>query len=791
MPDEPYRTASLRFATSQLQRAMMRTVELGDATDRERAQQKMRRWQDVVAGMISGQLSIGSRAPVADTPVWVTLEVAHGGFATGRCVAESALTDDETELLAALPGDVPGVTARERLNLWFLGDAGQAQLREALHGGRYRVEVPEEAALAVVVLLLDNDFAEQALDLVAELRPFMHRLRFTPRFESVARLSGAAVRLASAADTAQSLREVSVPPQIVAMRTTLGVWNPLYDRLVSLWSATVDGELPRLDANRSVVGGWPCRRWPAEWAHDRARWLADFQQACHRYEFGGRHAHPKSNFTRLHHALESCPNGSETLPAHEVGWIRRALANTITRHGTTGSEGRSSLRATQHAIATAPTYADLAQVLARRLDRYPADGGIPSLDPIAAAVDDNEQTVDGIPAGTAMPRHLLRKAARALEAPVDELVSRGVIRSSEVLAIVLPQLTSRLTAASIDDPVLAGLYEQTYTAFRRRRSLLLLNLEQQVRFDELPWIAALHPCRSGHADNANAARQSLRQASMLALTAFPHTILPNPLIRELRTLATESGLQLPLVEEVAADIFMGTFTEKWRSAAAIASRTMGGTLYARYYDLPPASFWATRGRTTRRWRKPTAEDFAALCTERAVDASGPKFHARTSSWVARNGAVLEQSQILTTHNLATLVYELALVEQVRVSAHDLARNTFTWVIRRLTQPTHDQHSALIQLKNAAYAWRQAIFLLSFCDPAVQRSQMELMRDEAAAAGIDHYFRPAIDGLAHVIDGGSFTASGTVATDTGRRFLGWAVGRHWYLAQGSADNAGTS
>lgn len=780
MPDELYRTASLAYATQQLQRAMVRAVELGDAADRERARQKVQRWQDVVSGMASGQLLVGSRRPVADTPVWVTLEVAHGGFATGRYLAESALTDDERALVATLPSDVPGVTERERLNLWFLSDAGQTQLRKVLHSGRYRVEVPEEAALAAVVLLLDNGFPEQALDLVAELRPFMDRLRFTPRFESVARLAGAAVRLASATEAAQSLRAVSVPPQIATMRTTLGVWNPLYDRLVALWCTTVDGELPRLDGAGAVHGGWPCQRWSSEWAHDRSRWLADYQQVCSGNKFVGRHAHPRSNFARLRRALESCSNGGETLLAHEVGWIRRALANTITRHGAAGSQHRDTLRATQHMIANAPTYAALARVLARRLDRYPADAGVPTLDSIAADVAEDDKSVNDTPTGTPIPQHLLHKAARALEAPVDELVSRGVIGSSEVLAIVLPQLTSRLTAASIDDPVLASLYEQTYTAFRRRRSLLLLNLEHQVRYDELPWIAALQPCRSPHADNATAGRQSLQQASMLALTAFPHTILPNPLIRELGTLAAQSGLQLPLVEEVAADIFMGTFTPKWRGAAAITSRTMAGTLYAHYYDLPPASFWVTRDDATTQWGKPTAQDFAQLCVKRAEEAGDPEYLARNAFSVARNGAILEQSQILTTHNLATLVHELGLIDQLRACAPQLVRNTFLYAIRRLAQPTHDWHSALIQIKNAAYAWRQAIFLLSFCDPAVQQSQVGLLRDEALAAGIDNQFRPAIDGLAHVSGGGTFTAAGTVPTGTGRRFFGWAVGQHWYL-----------
>jgi hypothetical protein len=38
------------------------------------------------------------------------------------------------------------------------------------------------------------------------------------------------------------------------------------------------------------------------------------------------------------------------------------------------------------------------------------------------------------------------------------------------------------------------------------------------------------------------------------------------------------------------------------------------------------------------------------------------------------------------------------------------------------------------------------------------------------------FRPAVDGLASVVEGGTFSADGIVGT--GRRFLGWSVGRHW-------------
>lgn len=786
MPDESDAVASSPYALGQLNRALARlTAEReGTAGHRQQAQEKLRRWQDVLAGMASGRITVGSRTPVSDTPAWVTLEVAHGGFATGAYLAEAPLTDDETARLAALPTDLPGVSDRERLNLWYLSDPGQQELLDALNAGHYRVEVPEEAALAAVVLLLRHGFRAEALDLLAELRPLMHRLRFTPRFESIAAPSGTAVRLATAVEAAAALRAVREPLQLTAMRATLRVWNPLHDKLVALWSQTVEGETPYLDEDGGVHGGWPCRRWPRTWADERAAWLADYERACAAHPPSGRHAHRRSNFTRLRLALLSCPDGSGALSARDVGWIRRALANTLTRHGAPQSDRLEAVRAEQATVAARPTHAELAVVVARRLDRYPDGGGVPSLDPIAADVSEQDTGLDigqAVATGTPIPPHLVDKAARALEAPPDELIRRGVITSGEVLAIVLPQLTSQVVADDIGDPVLAGLYQRTYAAFRRRRSLLLLNLESQVRFEELPWVTALGAGRSPRSDSERSARRVLEQGVMLGLTAFPQTLLPNPLIGEYTALARRAAMQLPLVEEVAADIFMGTFTTKWRASAAVASQSMAGTLYAAYYDLPQESLWTEPVPESRRWGKKTATDFGNLCAERAKEAGKDSRAARFGGYVARNGAVLEQSQILTTHNLAVLVDGLDLSDQVRERAPELVGRTLGWMVTRLGQRAPGSHAALIQVKNAAYAWRQAIFLLSYCELSVQAELVERLRAQVAGSGIATRFRPAVDGLAHVLAGGRFTSDGTAARGSGRRFLGWAVGRHWYLA----------
>ncbi|MFI5585835.1 hypothetical protein ACIA5G_12435 [Amycolatopsis sp. NPDC051758] len=752
-------TASPGYAYGQLERALRGAASAKDSAARHRARAKAGRWQDVLAGMADGTLRIGSRTPVADTPAWVTLEVAHGGFATGRYLAEVPLHADE----AALPADGPGTTDRERLNLWYLTDAGLATLRAALATEAYRVEVPEDAALPVVAWLLDHGHAEAALDLVAELRPLMHRLRLAPLPGAAPRPAGALVRLSTVGAVRTSLRAATTKPSIAAMRETLQVWHPLFDRLVALWCDTVDGELPRLTEAGDVAGAWPCREWPADWAQRRAQWLADYATASARHTASTAHTHPKGNFARLHRALLACEHNSTGLTGRDVGWIRRALANTVTKHGEPGSEPRAALRAIQAAVAARPTHAALAAALAERLDRYPAEGGLPELDQVVV--------------GDA-PAHLVAKVARALEAPIEELVARDVITSGDVLATVLPQITAQLLAANLEDDRLAALYAQTYAAFRRRRGLLLLDLESQVRIEELPWVRALEPLRVRRPDSARAARHTLSQTVLLALGAFPQAILPNTLVRELGALAKQAGVPMPLVEEVAADIFMGTFTAKWRTAAEVASRTIAGTLYARYYDLPAGWTAAPQPRRFRAFGKRTADNFAGVCVARAAEArSGGGFGS-----VAANGTVLEQSQILTTQNLAVLVETLDLRARVREPAPELAGEVFTWVVRRLAMRTDHRHAALQAVKNAAYAWRQAIFFLSFCDEPAQRAAAARLAESVTRAGLDHRFGPAVAGLAHVVSGGRFTAGGTVEDGPGRRFLGWTTGEHWCLPE---------
>ena len=85
------------------------------------------------------------------------------------------------------------------------------------------------------------------------------------------------------------------------------------------------------------------------------------------------------------------------------------------------------------------------------------------------------------------------------------------------------------------------------------------------------------------------------------------------------------------MEELAADIFEGRFSPKFKRAAQLAATLLEDTEYVTRFQLDPAALDG---------------DFDELCFARAGTMPGD---------VPENRRIIEQAQILTTHNLATLV----------------------------------------------------------------------------------------------------------------------------------------
>jgi hypothetical protein len=758
--EDPKISANPGYVLGQLSRAISAATQHPDAAVRQRAIERTKRWEQVFQAMLDGSVSFGTRAPVQGVPEWVTLEVVHGGFATGNLLAGGPLKAHELDLLRHLNRS-PDNTARAALNIYYLSESGQRDLCGMVEGGCYRIHVPEEGALLVASWLLAHGMAEEAQNLIDLITPFFDRLRFYPTPAATPIVPSPTVHRYTVAQIVETLRERQDREQIEKMMESLRVWQPLYDRAVSLFLETMEDDQP-------------CRNYAHDWSDRAQALLTEYNQLRKVHTLCRKPDRPKENFARLRGYLEKCVKNPSQLTDGDRRAVQHILRCYTTRHGLPTSTDFVRRRAKQARMAAQPTFGELTPVLIARLQKFPEGGGLGDMGAVTSPVEAAESVQFKIPAAASIPSSLVLKTQRCWDAPIEQLVEKGVIPSGEVLAQVLPQITSQVRAAGIADRDLRRLYGAIYSAFRRRRSLLLLNLERQVKFEDLPWIKALSGLRH---DNLNAkaeAHQVLEQVTTIAIVSFPHAILPNKLLQELRTLAGAAGLTVPFVDELAADIFMGTFTEKFLSAAQIAAKMLRGSLYERYYGVDYERVLQLND-IRETYGAKTSPGFAALCHELA------RIQEETGRSVSRNGKIIEQAQILTTQNLAPLFAALGLGPTLSGRLRSLSEQCLRWIWKR--QISKSWKANLRMVKNSAYAWRQMLFFLSFLDAETISSFVQWTHHEGMkqTAPMGRRVAPALRGLERVVNGGSLGQQEIGdASEEARRFLGWTTTRHWLL-----------
>ncbi|MFB6819089.1 hypothetical protein ACFCV8_31585, partial [Streptomyces sp. NPDC056347] len=451
------------YAGTMRARAFLTWLTHDDAGTRERAARRVDRWQAVLSGMADGSLTIGSRAPVAGLPTWVTPEVVRGGFATSAACAEGPLQPYEHEAVAAagIPAD------RRALFAYCLTEPGLARLYELLDSGRYEVAVPEEAALLIVAWLVRAGDVAGALELVEVLEPWAGRLRFTPRPSDLPAPDVRAVHRSTVGDVAVSLSARRPNAAVETQREALAVWQPFGDELLSHWLETAGA-------------GRVLERIPDDaWQRRGANLLRRYQELAAAHTRCGKHRNPKENLGILRTALEETVAG-RPLDARRLGMLRHAVESMVRRRGRPGSGRHSTLRARQASQAALPSHHAFAQLVLSRLSGLPQQTGAADVSPLVADVSAREAAKTGLPEGAVVPASVRRVVEPALSAPIGTLVERGVVPSAEVLAELVPQLVASVGAQEYRDPALRTLMAANYRAFRNRRSLLLLNLARQV-----------------------------------------------------------------------------------------------------------------------------------------------------------------------------------------------------------------------------------------------------------------------------------------------------------------------
>ena len=586
-------------------------------TEEENEARRRKKVNDWISALSSSNLSWGNRKPFSDLPVWTTPRVLAGGFASDQVPAQ--LQEDD------LPND------------YYLTSPGLAELDRLLDSGCYRIGTAGNAALLVVTWLLRNDEAEEATAILQEISPYFDRLRFYPtKAETPLNVPNASLFLTSVGDAKKSIEQLvknecntAIPRtrKKISQRRALQDWLPLKYELFALWSET-------------CVDGKPAKEFPDNWNARATVLLNRYRQLETRDQETNRgRIRRGSTHVMIQCICISLTMGTEQLSAWDKRNLESIIAGCAEKYGWLGpTTVASSLRELQ---SCAPP--DKVPQMKHLIDRLAKENREVGL---------SQHEIDDI--ATGLPKNLSKYVHRCRMGSLEELVEHGLIASSEVLADLVPALTAQSANNMVPDESLKRLGTATDLAFSRRRSVILFDLQSQVRFEELPWATPLIRYRTRESVSV---LTTLKLITEIAIKVWPQTILPNKLVQSMNTLSKAIGIDLPLTQELAADIFMGKFSKNFQKSAHEAAKLMKGTTYETYFGI----------------------NYEILSQQ-----ENP-LPSRGCSYLSHNRHAIEQQQIITTHNLAACYVAL----QLELDGRALALKVWDWIL--------DNHS--VQGKN--------------------------------------------------------------------------------------------
>jgi hypothetical protein len=198
---------TLSYANWQIAQALVSNQSHPDEATRIRAQIKVQNWQKVIENSISGQIDIGSNAPKLGAPKWISLEVIHGGFATGEMSAGGYFRSHEYDYAATLNKGYREPD-RKAINAYFISTPGMQKLHDMAATGCYEITQPEEGALLMIAWLSQNGYAHLARSVLDEIIPFFAELRFYPAPAKFAKPIDSTVHLATVGEVVHALKSI-------------------------------------------------------------------------------------------------------------------------------------------------------------------------------------------------------------------------------------------------------------------------------------------------------------------------------------------------------------------------------------------------------------------------------------------------------------------------------------------------------------------------------------------------------------------------------------------------------
>lgn len=715
------------------------------------------RWYEFFLKLLNGDIKVGSRTPLRNIPAFLTLDVLHGGFASGRLAAGGPLMPFEIDIVKnKCIGEPSGSSyegklkdLRKALNRYHLSPDGLRRLHGMLHEGLYRIVYPEESALLVLVWMLERGEIESAKGLVSTIAPYFGEVRFYPQPCCTPVTLDLKCSILTVCDFKRVVSDMRVSKGNLSYainKLIIEDLAPAYDRLISIVLSTCkpgsSDLLPfSVRPTRQLVAGFKdlSRRFEGiQQVYDSfhvlarrprkqmkqlgdSRYCGIILKAAALFFESKSCAHSRTAAKSIQRILRQIRDESRRgLPSEDFFYSGTSLEGLPAKLKEFRLRQRRTTQADHQLVSQNWKDMSIARVETMMSDE---NAGLDIVQPLLTPVTGIEERDHGIKKGTPLLPVLSRMVQKLKRGTIEELFERNLIPSMEVLASLVDGMLGSAEAQWNGNTELRRLYASTLSAFRHRRSLLLLNFESQVRFHELPWAQRLAEVRletsgSSHRELSKLLCKLIRTC----ISRWPHVIIPNKILSALDHVAknisdvSEKKRWIGLTPELAADIFMNGFVPKWCKHTLVAKDKLKGSLYDKYYSLRKSrSVWSglTFGIGTEKELDTGLSQLTLLCQRRASE-------RELCGYVSKNGGIIEEAMILTGHNYPYLLEVLNYYSEGFTSEEtfDICLRCFK-KLKLMLKPALCEdtpwQSRLQISKNVAYGWRQMVILLSIMD----------------------------------------------------------------------------
>ena len=596
---------------------------------------------DALVGALEGKFIHGSRNPDINYPVWITKRVAHGGFYAGPKY-ELKEGENNTTIL-----NEPGEMLKYANLIEFIS---------------HNLEGHEPLMIPTIAYLENNGKIKEANELKELIRPYVDNIRFYPITEEIMKTKKKPNVFASLETICQFTNwcKDTYISNLNAEETLINTFkqkNDLKNKLIKLFRETI------IIVDKSE---WPMQNVSQEWLekarklYNDNKWYSD--DRCKR---------KRGSLYNLWLILQNIiPQQTvessfpiTRITGKEVRWIKIYLeANKNLKY-----YNIEHLKIKQQEAQSLLKH--LNSINEERLEKK-------HYEEIKEQYKDVEHVV-------------FEKLNKCVLYPLEELKELGYVPSSETFVELAQPMEAFLQTIDFDFKeditVEEHLKYLLYKSFKNMRSLLLLNLESQLKINEIPQYNVL--CKVYKKDKSS---NSLILSKLLLsyyTEWFPGDIMPNRVVKMFYNLLKSEDKNLGLCEEIACDIFQRRFGEKYDTSLNIAKNNMINTLYSEYFELDDI------------YKNPLNLTNLSLTLKE-------KYYGNNNAyWTNSNGQQIHASMVLTTHNLTQLDRFLDNLDVLKV----LRNITF-----KLLNLLVNYRIESLECSQIGHCWRNFMYYASKC-----------------------------------------------------------------------------